>query len=91
MNWVEDLSPEQRARWKNRSREPFHLFVTVDEELAATTEFWRSRSPVERLQYLEHIRYVIFGEEAVNAKMIRCYGWKTSIEDDYDPRNIVYF
>ncbi len=91
MNWVEELTPEQKARWDDRSREPFHIFKTIEEELAATTAFWRNRTPHERLEYLEHTRYVIYGEEVVNAKIVRCYGWRKRIEDDYDPKNVVYF
>lgn len=91
MNWVEQLTPEQRARWNDRSREPFHLFKSIDEELAATTSFWRSRTPHERLEYLKHTRCVIYGEESVNAKMVRCYGWRKRIEDDHDPKHVVYF
>ena len=91
MNWVEELTPEQRARWNDRSREPFHLFKTIDEELAATTSFWRGRATQERLAYLEHTRCVIYAEESMNTKMVRCYGWIKRIEDDYDPRNVVYF
>ncbi len=91
MNWVEQLTPEPRVKWNDRSREPFQLFKTVDEELAATTAFWRKRTPLERLEYLEPTRCVIYGEAVVNAKLIRCYGWRKRIEDEYDPKNIVYF
>ena len=90
MNWVEQLTPEQKARWNDCSRVPFDLFKTVDEELAATTAFWRSRTPHERLEYLEHTRSVIYGGETLNAKMIRCYGWR-KMGEEADPKNIVYF
>ena len=90
MNWIEQLTQEQRERWNDRSREPFYLFKTVEEELTATTAFWHSRTPHERLKYLEHTRSVIYGEEAVNAKMIRCYGWR-KMGQGADPKNIVYF
>jgi len=62
----------------------------MDEELAATTAFWRSRTPTERLEYLEHTRCVICGEEVVNAKMIRCHGWR-KLGEEADPKNVVYF
>lgn len=91
LNWTDDITPEQQARWNDRSRKPFHLFETIEEELAATTAFWRSRTPLERMEHLEHTRCVLYGEEAVNAKMVRCYGWRKRLEDEPDPKNIVYF
>jgi len=91
LSWVEQLTPEQRARWDDCSRAPFYLFETIEEERAATPAFWHSRTPHERLECLEHTRCAIFGEEVVNAKMVRCYGWRKRIEDDPDPKNIVYF
>jgi single-stranded DNA-binding protein len=84
------MTPNQLAKWNDRSRKPFDLFNTVEEELSVTNEFWRSRTPLERLEYLEFMRCVIFGEEAVNAKMIRCYGWR-KMGEEADPKNIVYF
>ena len=72
-------------------REPFYLFETLDEELAATSEFWRSRTPGERLEYLEHLRVLKYGEEVINLQMVRCYGWRKRITDEYDPMNVVYF
>lgn len=71
-------------------REPFYLFKTLEEELAATPAFWHSRTPEERFQYLEHMRCVVYGEEAVNAKMVRCYaGGKVGQEPD--PKDFVFF
>ena len=90
MTWLDDLTPEQRARWNDRSREPFHLFQTIDEELAAPSAFWRGRTPGERMEYLEHSRWVSFREEAMNAPFVRCYGWRKQGEEA-DPKNIVYF
>jgi hypothetical protein len=84
------MTPDQTAKWNNPLRRPFQLFQSLQEELAATTAFWRSRSPGERLQYLEFMRCVIYGEEAVNAKLIRCYGWR-KMGEEADPKNIVYF
>ena len=43
------------------------------------------------MAYLEHTRCVIYGEEVVNAKLIRCYGWRKRIEDKSDPKNVIYF
>jgi hypothetical protein len=73
-----------------KPREPFYLFKTLEEELAATTAFWRSRTPHERLEYLHHIRTLEYGEEAMNAPMVRCYGWR-KMGEEADPKNIVYF
>ena len=84
------MTPDQIAKWNDSSRKPFYLFKTIGEELATTIAFWRSRSPGERLQYLEFMRCVIYGEEAVNAKMIRCYGWR-KMNEEADPKNTVYF
>jgi hypothetical protein len=90
MSWVEELPPEQRARWTDRQREPFHLFKTVEEELSLPEKFWWNRTPAERIEYLEHSRWVIFGEEAMNAPFVRCYGWRKRGEEP-DPKNVVYF
>lgn len=91
MNWVNELTPEQRARWTDRTREPFHLFETVEEELSAPDGFWLSRTPAERMEYLAHIRWVVYGEEAMTAPFVRCYGWRKSMKEEYDPKNVVYF
>ena len=91
MNWVEQLTPEQRARWDDLSREPFHLFKTVEEELAAPTDFWRSRTPDERMKHWDHTRWVIDGEEAMIAPFVRCHGWRKRITGEYDPKSVVYF
>ena len=71
-------------------RKPFCLFATVDEELATTSAFWRSRTPKERLQYLQHVNILEYGEEAMNAPMVRCYG-KRRIGEALDPETVVYF
>lgn len=84
------MTPDQLAKWNDSSRKPFHLFETIEEELAATTSFWRSRTPAERLEHLEFMRCVIYGEETVNAKVVRCYGWR-KMGEEADPKNIVYF
>jgi hypothetical protein len=71
-------------------REPFHLFQTLEEELAATPAFWRSRTPGERMEYLEHVRCVMYGEEVVNARVVRCYG-RGKLGEEPDPKDVVYF
>ena len=91
MNWVDELTPEQRARWTDRSREPFHLFQTAEEELSAPDGFWLSRTPEERMEYLARIRWVVYGEAAMTAPFVRCYGWRKSMKEEYDPKNVVYF
>lgn len=91
MNWVDELTPEQRVRWTDRTREPFHLFQTVEEELSLPPRFWLSRTPAERMEYLEHTRWVIFGEAAMTAPFVRCYGWRKSMKEEYNPKNVVYF
>lgn len=91
MNWIDELTPKQRGRWTGLSRKPFHLFNTTEEELAVPSGFWRSRTPGERMEYLNHTRRVIYGEAAMNAPFVRCYGWRKSIKDEYDPKDVVYF
>jgi len=71
-------------------RKPFRLFAALEEELAATPAFWRSRTPHERLEYLHHIRTLKYGEDAMNAPMVRCYGWR-KFGQKPDPKNVVYF
>lgn len=84
------MTPDQIAKWNDPLREPFRLFQTIQEELAATAAFWRNRTPIERLEYLEFMRGMVFGENAVNAKTIRCHG-RRKLNEDTDPKNIVYF
>ena len=85
------MTPEQMARWKDPLRKPFHLFQSVEEELSIGNDFWRSRTPHERLEYLEFMRCVIYGKEVVNAPMVRCFGRRKWGEEECDPKNIVYF
>lgn len=84
------MNSAETEKWQDLSREPFRLFQSIEEELSVGNSFWRSRTPLERLEYLEFMRCVIYGEEAVNAKMIRCYGWR-KMGEEADPKNIVYF
>lgn len=84
------MTAEQMAQWNSPSRKPFHFFQTVKEEISVDVNFWRNRTPHERLEYLEFMRCVIFGEEVVNAKMIRCYGFR-KLNEEADPKNIIYF
>ena len=84
------MTTEQIARWNCPLRKPFRFFQTVDEELSVDRNFWRNHTPQERLEYLEFTRCVIYGEEVVNAKMIRCYRWRKQNEEA-GPENIVYF
>jgi hypothetical protein len=84
------MTASQISKWKNPLRKPFHFFKTVEEELSVGNDFWRNRTPHERLEYLEFMRCVIYGEEAVNAKMVRCYGWR-KMNEEADPKNIIYF
>ncbi len=90
MTWVDELTPEQRARWTDRTRAPFHLFQTVEEEWSVPQDFWLSRTSAERIKYLEHTRWVVFGEEAMNAPFVRRYGWR-KLGEEPDPKNVVYF
>ncbi|NBV24255.1 MAG: hypothetical protein EBS05_20350 [Proteobacteria bacterium] len=90
MTWVDELTPEQRARWTDRAREPFHLFQTTDEELSVPPNFCLGRTPQERMEYLEHTRWVIFGEAAMTAPFVRCYGSR-KMGKESDPMNVVHF
>ena len=89
-DWVNELTPEQRARWTDRAREPFHLFQTVEEELSAPEGYFLNRTTDERMEYLAHIRWVVYGEAAMTAPFVRCYGWRKHGEEP-DPKNVVYF
>lgn len=89
-HWTDDLTAEQRTRWNDPSREPFHLFKTVQEELATPGQFWRGRPPADRLEYLEHTRWVIFGAEAMSAPFVRCYGG-SKLGEEPDSTDLVYF
>ena len=71
-------------------RKQFRLFATIEEELAATPAFWRSRTPHERLEYLLHLQTMMYGEVAMNAPMVRCYGWRKFGEEP-DPSNTICF
>jgi hypothetical protein len=73
-----------------QTRKRFRLFKTLEDELSATKEFWWSRTPDERMEYLEHVRMFRFGEEAMNAPMVRCYGWR-KLGKEPDPTNIFHF
>jgi hypothetical protein len=84
------MTTEEIQKWKNPLRKAFHLFHTVEEELSVGKLFWRNRTAVERLEYLEFMRRAIYGEEVVTEPMIRCYGWR-KFNEDADPENIVYF
>lgn len=84
------MNSEQIAKWKDPLRKPFRLFEMVEEELSVGSDFWHGRTPQKRLEYLEFTRCVIYGKEAVNAKTIRCYGWR-KMNEEANPKNIVYF
>ena len=84
------MTSDETTRWTDPARKPFRLFKSIEEELSVDKHFWHGRTPDERMEYLEFMRCVIYGEEVVNAKIIRCYGWQKFGEED-DPKNIVYF
>jgi hypothetical protein len=84
------MTPDQIAKWNDPKRVLFHLFQTIEEELAATAAFWRNRTPHERLEYLEFMRCILYGKGVTNAPMIRCFGWR-KLGQEADPKNIVYF
>ena len=59
------IHPEQAAKFNDLSRMPFRLFDSVEEELRATNEYWHCRTSLERMEYLEFTRRVIFGSDAI--------------------------
>ena len=85
------MKPDQSSKFNDPLRQPFRLFDTIDQELAAKSDFWRSRMPQERLEYLEFMRCIVFGEEAVNAPIVRCYRRRKWTEAEPVAGNIVYF
>jgi hypothetical protein len=46
-------------------------FAEADAELRA---YWRSRTPQERMEALEELRILIFGQEATNARVQKIFG-----------------
>jgi len=85
------MKADRSSRFNNPLRRPFRLFDTVEQELAATTKFWRNRTPQERLEYLEFMRCIDFGEEEVNAPIVRCYDKRKWTETEPAGDTIVYF
>lgn len=73
-----------------QTRKPFRLFETLADERSTTKEFWRKRTPQERMEYLEHVRKLEFGQEAINAPTVRCYG-RRKLHGEPDPKKVVYF
>ena len=61
----------------NRRHEHYRTFgayASFAEADAELREYWRSRTPAERLAALEELRIQHFGEKAINAKVERVYG-----------------
>jgi CMP-2-keto-3-deoxyoctulosonic acid synthetase len=46
-------------------------FAESDAELRA---YWQSRTPQERMEALEELRILNYGEEAINARIPRVFG-----------------
>jgi CMP-2-keto-3-deoxyoctulosonic acid synthetase len=46
-------------------------FAGADAELRA---YWQSRTPQERMEELENLRILNYGEEAINARIPRIFG-----------------
>jgi hypothetical protein len=90
LDWKDELTAEQRARWNDPSREPFYLFKSIEEELTTSPEFWHTRTSGERMEYLEHTRWVIFGKEAMSTPFVRCYG-RRKLGEEPDLKSVVYF
>jgi CMP-2-keto-3-deoxyoctulosonic acid synthetase len=48
-----------------------YTFAEADAELRA---YWHSRTPQERMEELEKLRIMNYGEEAINARIPRIFG-----------------
>ncbi len=59
--------PSKHPRYRTFGAQSFE---EADRELR---DYWWSRTPEERLEALEELRIRIYGEEALNAKVVRCY------------------
>jgi hypothetical protein len=68
----EPLPPETRKRHEHlRKFGAYQSFVEVDTELRA---YWWSRTPQERMEALEELRILNYGQEAIDARIPRVWG-----------------
>jgi hypothetical protein len=49
----------------------YKSFAEADAELRA---YWQSRTPEERMEALEELRILNYGEEAINSRIPRVFG-----------------
>ena len=49
----------------------YKSFAEADAELRV---YWRSRTPQERMEALEEVRILNYGEEAINSRIPRIFG-----------------
>jgi hypothetical protein len=56
---------------KYRTFGAYNSFADADLELR---RFWHSRTPQERMEALEELRILNYGEEAINARISRIFG-----------------
>ena len=49
----------------------YRSFAEADDELR---DYWRSRTPEERMEALEELRVRVYGEEKINARIPRVFG-----------------
>jgi len=52
----------------------FGAYASFAEADAELRDYWRSRTPQERLAALEELRILNYGEEAINARISRVFG-----------------
>ena len=52
----------------------FGSYASFAEADAERRDYWRSRTPLERLVALEELRIRVYGEAAINAKAAKVFG-----------------
>ena len=62
-------SPEKHKHY--RTFGAYQSFALADEELR---QYWQSRAPQERMEALEELRILNYGEEVINARIPRVFG-----------------
>ena len=71
MSHERNVSEPARRHEPYRNFGAFNSFAEAEDELRA---YWWSRTPEERMEALEELRILNYGEEAINARIPRVFG-----------------
>jgi hypothetical protein len=71
LNEEEAASPPIKRHAHYRKFGAYKSFADADAELRA---YWRSRTPQERMEALEELRILNYGQEAIDARIPRVFG-----------------